>query len=265
MQITRKKLTPEEVGHYRTEGYLLYHRQVFERPKLLTLRSLFEEKIADLKPGERPEQMDVPHFVDTRLFEWIFADEVLDIVEDVIGPDIDLFSTHLIAKPAGGSMRVPWHEDSSYWRDWIDPMEVVTVWLALDSSDEENGCMYVVPRSHGKGFSEYYNVDPNKNLFMTEIRKGQFDESKAVPLILAEGEASLHHAKLIHGSPANTSTRRRVGYTMRYIASSTRLVPGNMFQHQVYHARGKDYGLNQYGDPGKTYPELMQNRKSKGH
>ena len=41
---------------------------------------------------------------------------------------------------------------------------------------------------------------------MTEIRKGQFDESKAVPLILKQGEASLHHAKLIHGSPANTST-----------------------------------------------------------
>ena len=51
--------------------------------------------------------MDVPHFVDTRLFEWLFSDEVLDLVEDVIGPDIDLFSSHLIAKPAGGSMRVP--------------------------------------------------------------------------------------------------------------------------------------------------------------
>ena len=162
-------------------------------------------------------------------------------------------------------MRVPWHEDSNYWRDMLKPMEVVTVWLAIDDSDESNGCMYVIPRTHDNGFSEYYKVDPNKNLFVTEIRKGQFDESKAVPLILKQGEASLHHAKLIHGSPANTSTRRRVGYTMRYIASSTHLVPGNMFQHQVYHARGKDFGLNTYGDPSKTYPELMENRKSKGH
>ncbi len=101
--------------------------------------------------------------------------------------------------------------------------------------------MYVIPRTHDKGFSEYYKVDSSKNLFMTEIRKGQFDESKAVPCVLAEGEASLHHAKLIHGSPANTSTRRRVGYTMRYIASSTRLHPDNQFKHQVYHARGRDY------------------------
>ncbi len=265
MQKTLKKLTPAEVGHYKAEGYVLHHRQVFERPKLLALRSLFEEKIANLKSGERPEQMDVPHFVDTRLFDWLFADEVLDLVEDVIGPDIDLFSSHLIAKPAGGSMRVPWHEDSAYWRDWLDPMEVVTVWLALDSSDEENGCMYVIPRSHDKGFSEYYKVDPDKNLFMTEIRKGQFDESKAVPLVLAEGEASLHHAKLIHGSPANTSMRRRMGYTMRYIASTTRLNPDNPAKQQVYHARGKDHGINRYADPAATYPELLVGRITKGH
>jgi hypothetical protein len=265
MQATFRKLTAEEVQRYRGEGYLLYHRPVFEKPKLLALRSLFEDKIAQLKPGERPEQMDVPHFVDTRLFQWLFSDEVLDLVEDVIGPDIDLFSSHLIAKPVGGSMRVPWHEDSAYWRDWIDPMEVVTVWLALDSSDEGNGCMYVVPRSHDKGFSEYYSVDPDKNLFMTEIRKGQFDEKKAVPLVLAEGEASLHHAKLIHGSPANTSTRRRMGYTMRYIASTTRLNPDNLAKQMVYHARGKDHGVNRYADPSKTYPELLVGRITKGH
>jgi len=265
MQAVLKKLSEGDVAHFRKEGYFLYHRQLFSPKKLAALRTLFEEKIAALKDGERPEQMDVPHFMDTRLFEWLFAEEVLDLVEDILGPDIDLFSSHLIAKPAGGSMRVPWHEDSAYWRTMLDPMEVVTVWLALDSSDEGNGCMFVIPRTHDKGFSEYYNVDPNKNLFMTEIRKGQFDESTAVPMVLAEGEASLHHAKLIHGSPENTSKRRRMGYTMRYTASSTRLASNNMFKHQVYHARGRDHGINTYADPTRTYPEMFYNRASKGH
>ena len=67
MQATFKKLSAEEAARYKTEGYLLYHRQVFDTPKLHRLRSLFEEKIAALKPDERPEQMDVPHFVDARL------------------------------------------------------------------------------------------------------------------------------------------------------------------------------------------------------
>ena len=260
-----KKLTAEETARYKTEGFLVYRRPVLAEPRFRALKNHFERKLAALATGQRGEHMDVPHFLDTALFEWLFDDEVLDLVEDILGPDIDLFSSHFISKAAGEGLRVPWHEDSAYWRDMLAPMEVVTVWLALDSSDEGNGCMYVIPRTHDNGFSEYYNVDPNKNLFMTEIRKGQFDEKKAVPIVLAENEASLHHAKLIHGSPANTSTRRRTGYTMRYIASSTRLTPENLARHQLYHARGKDYGINRYGDPEKTYPELMRTRALKGH
>ncbi len=260
-----KKITPEEKATYVKEGWIGYHHPVLAQAKFDRLKRHFESKLASLPDGARPEQMDVPHFTDIALFEWLLDADVLDLVEDILGPDIDLFSSHFIAKPAGGSMRVPWHEDSNYWRDMLDPMEVVTVWLAIDDSDERNGCMYVIPRTHDNGFSEYYNVDPNKNLFVTEIRKGQFDESKQVPVVLKENEASLHHAKLIHGSPANTSSRRRVGYTMRYIASSTRLNPNNLAMHQLYHARGKDFGVNRYGDPSRTYPQLMAGRRLKGH
>jgi hypothetical protein len=262
---TLKKLSAQGLDRYRTEGFLIYHRPVLSPDTFAALKAHFERKLAALPAGHRGEHMDVPHFLDTALFEWLFDPDVLDLVQDILGPDIDLFSSHFISKPAGEGLRVPWHEDSAYWRDMLTPMEVVTVWLALDSSDEGNGCMYVVPRTHDNGFSQYYDVDPNKNVFITEIRKGQFDEGKQVPLVLAENEASLHHAKLIHGSPANTSLRRRTGYTMRYIASSTRLKAENLAQHQLYHARGRDYGINRYGDPSRTYPELMQARTLKGH
>jgi hypothetical protein len=260
-----KRLKPAELKTYHEEGYYLFHKPVLKPDKFKGLATHFEELLAALKPGERPELMDVPHFMDTALFEWLFDPDVLDLVEDVLGPDIDLFSSHFIAKPAGGSLRVPWHEDSAYWRDMIQPMEVVTVWLAVDESDEGNGCVYFIPRTHDNGYSEYYDVDANKNVFMTEIRKGQFDETIKRPAILAKNEASLHHAKLIHGSPSNTSPRRRTGYTMRYIASSTRLSPDNFAKHQLYHARGKDFGVNRYGDPTRTYPQLMEGRKLKGH
>jgi hypothetical protein len=260
-----KKLQPAEIEKFHEQGYVSLHRPVLSEGKFHPLKEHFEELLAALKPGERPELMDVPHFTDTKLFEWLLDDEILDLVEDILGPDIDLFSSHFIAKPPGGSLRVPWHEDSAYWRTMLDPMEVVTVWLAIDASDEGNGCMYVIPRTQDNGYSEYYDVDPNKNVFVTEIRKGQFDETIKVPLILAENEASLHQAKLIHGSPSNTSNRRRTGFTMRYIASSTRLSPENLAKHQLYRARGRDFGVNRYGDPHKTYPQLMVGRKMRGH
>jgi hypothetical protein len=260
-----KKLSEQELTYYNTEGYLLRQAPMLSDWKFKALKTHFAQLLAALKPEQRPELMDVPHFTDIALFEWLFDEGVLDVVEDILGPDLDLFSSHFIAKPPGGSLRVPWHEDSNYWKGMLEPMEVVTVWLALDDSDEGNGCMYVIPRTHDNGFSDYYDVPADKNVFVTEIRKGQFDEGLKRPMLLKENQASLHHAKLIHGSPSNASSRWRTGYTMRYIASSTRLPPDNLARHQLYHARGRDHGVNRYGDPGTTYPELLLNRKMRGH
>jgi ectoine hydroxylase-related dioxygenase (phytanoyl-CoA dioxygenase family) len=148
---------------------------------------------------------------------------VLDLVESLIGPDIVLFSSHFICKPPAVGKRVPWHEDSAYWRGRIDPMEVVTVWLAIEPSTPANGCMQVVPRSHANGFSEYQDVaNPSQQVFGTEIKPGQFDESKAVDCVLRPNECSMHDGRMIHGSAANTGTQRRCGYTMRYMPATVR-------------------------------------------
>jgi hypothetical protein len=67
----------------------------------------FDEALQNLGPDERPEAMNVPHFMDTALFEWLFDDAVLDLVEPISGPDIALFSSHFICKPQGNGKRVP--------------------------------------------------------------------------------------------------------------------------------------------------------------
>jgi len=138
------------------QGYLIYPDRIFPDEKFARLKRHFDAKLAALPEGERPEAMDVPHFTDPALFEWLFADEVLDLVEPILGPDIALFASHFICKPKGDGRKVPWHEDSFYWKGMIDPMEVVTVWLAIDPSTEENGCMFVKPGTHRtaqQGFS----------------------------------------------------------------------------------------------------------------
>ena len=76
------------------------------------------------------------------------------MIEPFLGPDIALWSSHFICKPPGHGRAAPWHEDSNYWRGMLEPQEVITVWLAIDESSRENGCMRVIPGSHGHGFSE---------------------------------------------------------------------------------------------------------------
>ena len=258
------RLSDEQIGEYRERGYLLMREPVFPRAKFQELTTLFEDKLARLPADVRPENMDVPHFTDVRLFEWLLADEVLDLVEPLLGPDLALFTSHFVCKPGGSGKRVPWHTDAAYWRTILSPMEVCTVWLAVDPSTTSNGCMYVIPGSHRLADADYEAVDPEANVFATEITRAQRDESKAVPLELEQNQASLHDGRLQHSSNANTAPGRRCGYTMRYISTRVKFSRENndyFKHHQIYLARGRDYAGNEYGDPTRTYEEAAKYRE----
>lgn len=259
------RLTDVDVAAYKREGFLVYPDPVFPDQKFAALANHFEKALAALPPDVRPESMDVPHFTDTRLFEWLLNDEVLNLVEPLIGPDIALFASHFICKPKGDGRRVPWHEDSFYWRDIIDPMNVVTVWLAIDASTRENGAMQVVPRTL-KGISEHQTVDPNMNVLPWEVRRKPENEASVVTIELQPNHASLHDGRLMHGSPPNTSNMRRCGYTMRYMPTTVKLRESYQPLHNIYLARGRDHAGNKYADPEKTYEELIKVRRSRnGH
>ena len=258
------RLSTAQVQTYRREGYLKFPDPIFSEPEFARLKSYFESLLAELPSDERPEGMDVPHFNHPALFEWLFSDAVLDLVEPLLGPDIALFSSHFICKPKGNGKRVPWHEDSAYWKTMLTPMEVVTVWLAIDPSRLENGCMRVIPHTHDNGYSEYEPVDLAKNVFATEVRRHQFDETQAVALELEPNHASLHDGRIIHGSQPNHSSMRRCGYTMRYISSATKLSAKAGEYHQIYLARGQDLAGNPYADPAKAYSDKVRYRTAHG-
>jgi chlorinating enzyme len=243
----------EDVRSYRENGYLLYHHPLFPAEKFSRLQAFFDQMLAQLPDDARPEGMDVPHFAFPELFEWLLADEVLDFVERFLGPDIVLWSSHFLCKPPGKGMIVPWHEDSAYWGDTLKPHKVMTVWLAIDDSNVENGCMRVIPGTHHNGFSDYEDVTGENKVFKTQIKGDQIDESKAVDLVIRAGECHLHDAKLIHGSNANKSNNRRCGYTMRYMPADCKFTAPEKFPHTVYLARGRNLAGNTIEDPTKKF------------
>jgi hypothetical protein len=264
--LTPGRLSPDQVAHYRREGYVIYHQPVLPAEKFTALKSYFESILAALPPGERPEAMDVPHFAHPKLLEWAFDSAVLDLVAPIVGPDIALFSTHFICKPKGNGKRVPWHEDSAYWKGKIDPMEVCTVWLAIDPSLQANGCMMVIPRTHLEGtagFSDYDAVDAAKNVFSTEITPRHRDDSRRIYIELQPNECSLHDARVQHGSEPNTSALRRCGWTLRFCPASVKFNYDAMAGlHNVYLARGRNLAGNTYADPSRAYPELVARRSA---
>ena len=251
---TRGRLSGEQMAHYREHGYLIYDRPLFTEAKFKRLVGHFEGLLErwTVEGRQSSEHMDTPHFRDPGLFQWLLDDQVLNLVESVIGPDIALFSSHFICKPPVVGKRVPWHEDSAYWGRRLEPMEVVTVWLAIDPATPDNRCMRVIPGTHHDSNSSYQDVDdPSRQVFRAEILPELIDESQAVDIILTPNHCSLHHAKLIHGSAANTGTMRRCGYTMRYTPTTVKHQTRPDFQ--IYLARGRDHAGNLSGDPSKPF------------
>ncbi|MFZ0544961.1 MAG: phytanoyl-CoA dioxygenase family protein [Candidatus Promineifilaceae bacterium] len=251
--MTEHRLDEQAVKDYQRDGYVLFHEPVFATEKFGRLVAIFEELSARRKEGTRTDELDTPHFFDPRLFEFLMADEVLNIVEPLIGPNIGLWSSHFIAKEPYIGRATPWHEDSAYWNGRFDRLDqIVTVWLALDLVDRENGCMRVIPGTHHNGFSEYEAVDTSTNTFGSEIRADLIDESKAVYFELQPNTCSLHDGRIIHGAEANASPRRRAGYTMRYFSMAMKLnpeAPGNK-GHKIWLCRGE----NVAGNPVEPMP-----------
>ncbi|MCQ6561347.1 phytanoyl-CoA dioxygenase family protein [Paenibacillus mendelii] len=237
-------LNKQEVDFYQNNGYFLHKKQLFSTDKMSNLQTIFEEQLAQ-KGSKLSDELDTPHFRDERLLEYLLSDEVLDLVEPIIGPNIGLWSSHFISKEPFTGRPTPWHEDSAYWNGRLSSFEkIITVWLALDRSWEENGCMRVIPGTHRNGFSEYEDVDSKKNLFASQIKN--VDESKAVYFELEPGECSLHDSRIIHGAKANTSPYRRCGYTMRYFSTEAKVDLEKNPNHKVWLARGKDIAGNPF-------------------
>lgn len=231
----------EEVEQYRREGYLRFGR-IFTEEELADLGRYIDYLIETLPKGKRSEHLDVPHFDHPYLMKFLTHPRVLDTVEAFIGPDITLWSSHFISKPGGNGLPVSWHTDADYWKGRLEPMTVITLWLAVDASSRENGCMRVIPRSHlSRTNRKYRDLEPGTNVFPDTLEETEFDQTQAVDLELEAGECSFHDAWTIHGSEGNFSEKRRCGYTMRYMPSQVVFKAlGPRDTHKVFLVRGKD-------------------------
>jgi hypothetical protein len=206
-------------------------------------------------PDLRPEQFH--NNLMTRDAFWvrlISDDRLLDLVEAFIGPNIALFASHYIAKPPYSGEPVLWHQDGAFWP--LEPMEVITLWLSLDDVSAENGCMRVVPGTQHLGLQKILTRMDVKNVLSASMDESFVDESKAVDVVLAPGDISIHHPNVIHGSNANTSDRWRRGLTIRYIPTSTKIVTkDDEIWSSAFLLRGKEVpGVNKY-QPKPKYNE----------
>ena len=156
-------------------------------------------------------------------FAWV--DEIMrlpflvDMVEDLTGPDILCWNAIFWIKEPGAESFVGWHQDVTYWG--LDNRELVSVWVALSEASEQAGCMRVLPRSHLQTLShdETYDID---NLLTRGQHINDIDLADTVAMPLRPGQASFHNVATAHGSGPNRSNDRRIGLSFHYMPTHTR-------------------------------------------
>jgi non-haem Fe2+, alpha-ketoglutarate-dependent halogenase len=220
-----KSLTDDQIAAYNRDGYLAPVRAMSEA-EARAARSHLERIEAGLGGPLRGDLRHKAHLLFSFLADLIRHPAILDAVEDVLGPDILCWNTNFFIKEAETPSFVSWHQDSTYWG--LSSPDVCTAWVAITPSNLDNGAMAVIPRSHTRDQIPHRDTFDRHNL----LTRGQeiaveVDENEAVPLVLRLGEMSLHHVRLVHGSPPNPSNDRRIGFAIRYIPTSIYQVEGS--------------------------------------
>jgi len=179
-----------------------------------------------LKAAERdhPEHIHAENRNNAHL-SFCFLDElahhpkILDVVEDLLGPDFTLWASVLFIKEPASSHFVS-----------------LTPWIALTPSNLDTGCMSMIPGSHKQHIVEHEDTFGADNILTRGQRVNDVDETNAEHLILKAGQMSVHHCEVIHGSQPNKSASRRVGFALQsYMRNDVRQEIG---KNQWMHCRG---------------------------
>jgi len=172
---------------------------------------------------------------------------ILAAIEDLIGPDILVWTSTFFIKEPQSPTFAAWHQDGTYFG--LEPHEQVCAWVALTDASAEAGCM---EQLSSRGAPRQYRHAP-LGLAHSINRAGQtitepFDDSTPVAMALQAGEFSLHHEWAVHRSAPNNANHRRVGIGLNYVPPHVRV--NGPVRLKAMLVRGEDrYGHYDLIDP----------------
>ena len=219
-----KILTQQQIDRFWRDG-CIFPIRVMPESAAAEIRARLEEFETQTGGPLKGSLRHKSHLLFSWLGDLVRHERIVDAIEDLYGPNLLCWTTNFFIKEASNPAFVSWHQDSTYWG--LDKPDVVTAWIALTPSSKANGAMAFIPGTHTRDQIPHRDTFAQNNL----LTRGQevaveVDERAAVTIELAPGEMSLHHVRLVHGSPPNPSNDRRIGFAIRYIPTTVAQVAG---------------------------------------
>lgn len=212
-----KTLSRAQVEAFNRDGFLKNLR-IFDDAEIAGHRQYFDRLLEQvMAAGGDSYSISTAHLKYGRVFDLLTDRRIVDIIADLLGENVIAWGSHYFCKMPRDGKAVSWHQDASYWP--LTPSKAVTVWLAIDDVDRENGCMRYLPGSHLHGHLPYRESDADEGNVLDQTVEVTERFGEPVDVELKAGEIALHSDLLLHGSEANNSDRRRCGLTLRYCAA----------------------------------------------
>jgi non-haem Fe2+, alpha-ketoglutarate-dependent halogenase len=237
-----KVLTAEHITRYRANGFLCPF-DALTAGEIAQCRAALAQTEARL--GGSLMAIDRKYRGNMHLLcRWLDAlirhPKILDVVEDLIGPDILLYTSRFFIKEPRTEAIAAWHQDSTYFG--LRPFDHVTAWVALSDVTRAAGPMEFAVGSHIRGqLLQKSNVVSNSVNTAGQMICEWFDRSHTEFGVLKPGQFSLHHTCVVHQSGPNNTDERRIGIALSYIPTRVRHVGSKRMPACL--VRGKDgYG-----------------------
>ncbi len=233
-------LSSDQKAQWQEQGFLIL-RGVYSPEESKALASLAE----DLALGRRPfpkkhielnakvsagvvqaeglaalHKIHYPHFYNAEFLDRVRDPRVVDVVEELLGPDLLGIPSLFIFKPPQIGMGFPWHQDKAFFDQIFVTETTVATSQAVDPSTVENGCLWVIPGSHRGDVKEHHE---QKEIHQSEYREAKgVDEGRAVPVEMEPGDVLFFHGYLLHKSTDNQSAKFRRCYVAHYMSARAR-------------------------------------------
>lgn len=232
-----KTLTQTQVDSFWTNGYLPIGK-ILTDAEIELLRGEYDHEFDRARAGEtsfrnlainQTDDLETKNKAEKQMLQimqmcernihfrkLVYNDRILDIIEDLLGPNIQLFHDQALYKPAYHGGPVFWHQDNAYWR--CTPPNLVSCWLTLDDVDVDNGAMQFIPGTHFQAITHGQAKTTTALLDSGD----QVGDAQPVVVDLPAGGIAIHHCQTLHQTAPNTTARQRRAFAIHFMVPGTR-------------------------------------------
>jgi hypothetical protein len=226
-------LTDEQLAAYRRDGFVP-NVSILSTEQVNRLRDGLEDIVKKRNPrikeliGFDPKEnspmtyLQGAWMIDEAIHDLVFHPAITVKLTQLLNtPRVRFWHDQVFYKPAKTGGNVAWHQDYSYWQR-STPSQHITVWIGLDDSRIDNGCLRAVPGSFKWPLLQMPALMGDMDGLNEYLTPEQLAQFKPVALEQPCGTCSFHHDHTVHGSYPNSSERPRRAIVLNYMADGTK-------------------------------------------